>query len=43
MSAPAAKTGLALAAVDFVGTYTWGFGKARDSAASIVPTVGSDT
>ena len=29
MSAPRAETGLASAAVDFVGTYTWGLGQAR--------------
>ena len=40
MSAPAVKTGLALAAVDFVATYTWRLGQARVSAASVVPTAG---
>ena len=32
-SAPAAKTGLALAAIDFVSTYTWGLGQATVEAA----------
>ena len=41
-SAPAAKTGLALAAVDFVGTYAWGLGQARVWAALKAPTVGPD-
>ena len=29
MSAPATKMGLTLAALDFVGMYTWGMGQAR--------------
>ena len=41
-SAPAAKMGLALAAVGFVGTYTGGSGQARVWAAPIVHTAGPD-
>ena len=37
MSAPTAKMGQALAAVDFVGRYMRGLGKARVWDASIVP------
>ena len=39
-SAPAARTALTLAAVGFVGTYTWGLGNVRVWTASIAPTVG---
>ena len=42
MSAPAAETGLALAAVDFVDTYTWVLGQARVRADPITPTVDAD-
>ena len=42
MSAPTTEMGLALAALDFVGTYMWELGQVRVWAAPIVPTVDTD-
>lgn len=40
MNAPEAGIHLALAAVGFVGAYTWGLGQGRVQATSVTPTEG---